>query len=334
MSDFSADFMEYLKIYNPSAYDKANSDNIKPEELTAIYNANAAKFEVWESIPAAIRNRYPGQPVPQDVMDAAARGEIYTLREMEYHPEIKRVDEAREKAAEEYGSALPELSSTTKEIAQFTIATYIAARLAGYSAETCRELALHRMEREELMKDKPENMTKEENDAFIERLHAIKRKSLALMKKDLIENQPERYLMILLTKHDRGHLSPEEKENFPQMVQDLMQRVESENRMQHLLGHIKTPIVQARIGRFNDETMEILKHTVLVKVPEQDKEQYLAKDFHRRREELRNMPDSAKARMVSDSINQRATNLPEERTMSAREKFANMPSALNQGMER
>ena len=80
--------------------------------------------------------------------------------------------------------------------------------------------------------------------------------------------------------------------------------------------------------------MDILTHTVLRKVPETEKEQYLARDFARRREELRNMPDSAKAKIVSDSINSRATNLPEERTLTARERFANMPSSLNQGMER
>ena len=63
MSSFSDDFMEYLKIYNPTAYDKANSEGVKTEELTEIYNANAAKFEIWESIPVTIRNRYPGMPV-------------------------------------------------------------------------------------------------------------------------------------------------------------------------------------------------------------------------------------------------------------------------------
>lgn len=334
MADFSADFMEYLKIYNPSAYDKVNSDNIKPEELTAIYNANVSKFEVWESIPEVIRNRYPGMPVPQDVMDAAARGEIYTLREMEYHPEIKRVDEARAKAAEEYGSALPELSSVAEDVAQLTIATYIAAKLAGYSAESCRDLALNRMNREEMLKSKPDNMSDEEKSAWMKDWLAIRQKDFSTIKKDWMEHQPEKYLMHLLGKHNRGRLTPEEKEKFPQMVEDLMLKIESENRMQHLLGHIKNPRMQARIGRFNEETMEILKHTVLRKVPEADKEQYLARDFAKRREELRNMPDSAKAKLLSDSINQHATNLPEERTMTARERFANMPSALNQGMER
>ena len=43
------------------------------------------------------------------------------------------------------------------------------------------------------------------------------------------------------------------------------------------------------------------------------------------------MPDSVKAKVISDSINQRATNLPEERTLTASERMANMPSALNQG---
>ena len=332
MADFSADFMEYLKIYNPSAYDKVNSDNTKPEELTAIYNANVSKFEVWESIPEVIRNRYPGMPVPQEVMDAAARGEIYTLREMEYHPEIKRIDEAREKAAEEYGSAGN--SSVSDDIVRSTVAAFIAARIAGYSIEACHELAHNHQSREEMLKTKPDNMNEEEKSAWMKDWLAIRQKDFSTIKKDWMEHQPEKYLMHLLGKHNRGRLTAEEKEKFPQMVEDLMLKIESENRMQHLLGHIKNPRMQARIGRFNEETMEILKHTVLRKVPEADKEQYLARDFAKRREELRNMPDSAKAKMLSDSINQHATNLPEERTMTARERFANMPSALNQGMER
>ena len=65
----------------------------------------------------------------------------------------------------------------------------------------------------------------------------------------------------------------------------------------------------------------------------EEKEQYLAKDFAKRREELRNLPDLDKARIVSNSIGQRASNLPEENTLSARERYANMPSALNKGRE-
>ena len=332
MADFSADFMEYLKIYNPSAYDKVNSDNIKPEELTAIYNANVSKFEVWESIPEVIRNRYYGQPVPQEIMDAAARGEIYTLREMEYHPEIKRIDEARAKAAEEYGSTGN--SSVSDDIVRSAVAVFIAARIAGYSVEACHELARNHQSREEMLKNKPDNMNKDEKSDWMKEWLAIRQKDFNAIKKDWMEHQPEKYLMYLLGKHNRGHLTPKEMEDFPQTVQELIQRVEAESRMQHLLAHIKNPRMQARIGRFNEETMEILKHTVLRKVPEADKEQYLARDFAKRREELRNMPDSAKAKLLSDSINQHATNLPEERTMTAKERFANMPSALNQGMER
>ncbi len=326
MSDFSASFMEFLKIYNPSAYDKANSDGVKPEELASIYNANIAKYEIWESIPAAIRNRYPGQPVPQDVWEAAQRGEIYTLREMEYDPEIKQVSEAREKVAQEY-------SMPADIVSDMAAATFVTALAAGYAMESCHQLALNRQHREDMLKNKPENMTDEEKDAWMKDWLAVRQKDFNLIKKDWAEHQPEKLLMHLLSKHNRGRLTTEETEKFPQMIEDLMQKIESpdNNRMQHLLNYIKTPRMQARIGRFNEETMDILTHTVLRKVPETEREQYLAKDFAKRREELRNMPDSAKARCVSDKINQRVTNLPEERTLTTRERLANMPSALNQG---
>lgn len=334
MADFSADFMEYLKIYNPSAYDKANSDGVKPEELTAIYNANAAKFEVWESIPVTIRNRYPGQPVPQDIMDAAARGEIYTLREMEYHPEIKRIEEAREKAAEEYGG----VRVPSDVVSDMACATFLAALAAGYAAESCHQLALNRQNREALLGEKPADLNSEEGQEWFKKWLATREKDFSVIKKDWMEHQPEKYLMHLLAKHNLGKLNSDELENFPQMVEDLMQRVESSGRMQDLLEYIKTPRMQARIGRFsdkgrNEETLNILKHTVLRGVDGAEKEQYMAKDFIKRREELRNMPDNVKAQFVSDSMNQRMTNLPEERTLTTRERLANMPSSLNIGRE-
>ena len=327
MADFSASFMEYLKIYNPNAYEIANSDGVKPEELTSIYNANIHRYEIWESIPATIRNRYQGQPVPPDVWEAASRGEIYTLREMEYDPEIKQVSEARNKAAQEYNVPADIISDTA------ATAAFLSALAAGYSAKACHELALNRHEREEMLKHKSEHMTDEEKERWLNDWLAVRQKDFNAIKKDWVDHQPEKMLMYLLGKHNRGHLNAEEKANFPQMIENLMQRIESpdNNRMQNLLAYIKTPRMQARIGRFNEETMDILVHTVLHKIPEDDREQYLARDFTKRREELRNMSDDMKAWRVSENIFQRAVNLPEERTLTAKERLANMPSALNQG---
>lgn len=329
MANFSDSFMEYLKIYNPSAYEKANSDGVKPEELADIYNANVSKFEIWESIPAAIRNRYPGQPVPSDVWEAASRGEIYTLQEMERHPEIKQVQEARDEVAKQYD--LPE-----DIVSDMATAAYIAAIAAGYTKETSHLLALNRQTREDILKNKPDNMTDEEKEQWMQKWLATRQKDFNAIKKDWAEHQPEKLLMHLLAKHNRGKLKPEEAENFPQMIEDLMQKINSpdNNRMSKLLAYVKTPRMQARIGRFNEETMDILVHTVLQNVPQTEKEQYLARDFAKRREELNNMPDSIKAQMVSDSINSRVVNLPEERTLTTRERFANMPSALNQERSR
>ncbi|MBR1600284.1 MAG: hypothetical protein IJ677_01750, partial [Alphaproteobacteria bacterium] len=176
-------------------------------------------------------------------------------------------------------------------------------------------------------------MTDEEKEAWMKDWLSTRKKDFDTIKKDWMAHQPEKMLIHLLAKHNRGRLTTEEAEKFPQMIEDLMQKIESpdNNRMQNLLDYIKRPRMQARIGRFNEETMNILAHTVLRKVPEAERDQYLAKDFAKRREELRNMPDSVKAKVISDSINQRATNLPEERTLTASERMANMPSALNQG---
>lgn len=321
MADFSASFLEYLKIYNPSAYDKINADNVKPEELNALYNANISNYEVWDSIPQAIRNRYPGMPVPQDVWDAAARGEIYTLREMEYHPEIKRVEEAREIVAEKHN--MP--SDIVNDLAA---AAFIAAVAAGYSHHASHHLALNRQTRESLSeKARTNTLSDEERKIWLD----TRKSDIEIIKKDWAENQPEKMLMRLLSQYNRGKLSPEEMEKFPQTVEDIMQKITSpdNNRMDKLLEYLKTPAMQAKIGRFKEETIEILAHTVLKKIPTAEREQYLARDFHKRREELRNLPADTKARMVSDNINHRHTNLPKERTLSTKERYANMPSALN-----
>lgn len=328
MSSFSDEFKTYLKIYNPRAYDTANSDGVKPEKLAEIYNANVAGYEIWESIPVEIRNRYPGQPVPPDVWEAAARGEIYTLREMEYNRNIKQISDAREKAAEEYGVQMPR-----DLVSEAACATFLAALAAGYAAETCHQLALSRQNREGLLDDKPVDLNTEEGQEWFKKWLATREKDFAAIKKDWIEHQPEKYLMHLLGKHNRGRLRPDELESFPQTIQDLMQRIESSDRMPHLLEYIKKPRMQFRIGHFNEETMDILKHTVLRGVGNEEKEQYLAKDFLKRREAMRNLPDSDKARIVSDSIGQRVANLPEENALSAKERYANMPSALNKGRE-
>lgn len=313
MVDFSSSFEEYLRLFKGIS----NPNDLKPEERARLYSDNVDRFNTWESIPVILRNRY-GSSIPADVWEAAKLGDYETLKEMAEHPEIKQVEDARTKVEEEkFGSSSDGKNAPSDITSDIAAATFIAAVAIGYSHEASHQLALSSQIRDELRQkaaDRP--LTAEEHKQWID----TRQKDISTIRKEWAENQPEKLLMHMLAKYNGGKLSQEDKDKFPQTVEDLMQKITSpdNNRMTELLNYIKTPRMQARIARFNDETLEILSHTVLQKVPQSQKQDYLARS-------------DIKAKMVSDSINRGASNLPEKQNVTAKERYANMPSALNRG---
>lgn len=344
MSDFSSEFLEFLRTNYPTDYQKATDEKVKPEVLNSIRSAHTAKFEIWEKVPTALRDRYGGV-VPQEVLEAAARGEQMVLREMEYHPEIKRVEDARE-------IVLEKSQEQAKVVGAVAEAAFVAAVVAGYSEQAATELANNRQFRDSL-KEKALNhtLTLEERKAWME----SREKDIKAIKQDWIENRPEKMLLHLLAKHNRqlqkqdvkslddaklskdsvipnavGMVLPKPKDGLHQddivgQIADLVQKIESQGRQEHLLQYLQSKQAQAKISRFKPEVLDLFAHSVLPQVPNIDYKQVI----HNMQQE-KDLTPKQKAQLVSQYISEATSSLP--RTITSPEEIrARMPSILNQG---
>ncbi len=314
MGNFSGDFLDYLAAKGEgNDFYLAQSPDLKDEEIARLTAKYSYKYEVWLSVPGIIRQRY-GNDVPQEILDAAARGEVQTLREMEQHPEIKRVEDARAAVAEKY-------SMPSDIINDMAAAVFIAAASAGYSLHAAHELAQQRQFRESL-RDKALNntMTDEEKQAWRE----SRIKTRDIIKKDLMENQPEKYLLHLLAKYNRGHISKDEL--MPQ-VADLVQRIETNGRQDKLLDLLKEQRVSRRMRHFKPETLDILAGSVLAKVPQEDRDNILSR-IPRKAKIFENMSDEQKSKFLAQEMRQANSNV--QRTLSSDSIRENMPSVMRQ----
>ena len=268
MADFSSQFLDFLKAYDSGAYADATSmapdDPKAAEALEArknqIYSTYKDKEALWESIPQAIRDRYPGRPLPQDIMDAAARGEIDTLRAMEYNASLKTAEEAREKVREAREEAKKWTDITTE--AAFNVA--VTAAVAGYAMETCHELARNRQLRDALHEKTGGKMSPEEKAAWLE----SRRRDRDAIKHDFFFNQPERALVHLLSLHSRGRI---DDETFARDIAEVSKRLETGNRQEHLLHYLKLKPIQAKLSRLNPEDLEVLRKNITPYIPESER---------------------------------------------------------------
>ncbi|MBQ8672185.1 MAG: hypothetical protein IJ525_06670 [Alphaproteobacteria bacterium] len=314
MGNFSGDFLDYLAAKGEgNDFYLAQSPDLKDEEIARLTAKYSYKYEVWLSVPGIIRQRY-GNDVPQEILDAAARGEVQTLREMEQHPEIKRVEDARAAVAEKY-------SMPADIINDMAAAVFIAAASAGYSLHAAHELAQQRQFRESL-RDKALNntMTDEEKQAWRE----SRIKTRDIIKKDLMENQPEKYLLHLLAKYNRGHIS---KDDLMPQVADLVQRIETNGRQDKLLNLLKNQRVSRRMQHFKPETLDILSSSVLAKVPQDERDNILSR-IPRKAKIFENMSDEQKSKFLSQEMRQANSNV--QRTLSSDSIRENMPSVMRQ----
>jgi len=312
MGNFSGDFLDYLAAKGEgNDYSLAQSPDIKDEEIARLTAKYSYKYEVWLSVPGIIRQRY-GNDVPQEILDAAARGEVLTLREMEQHPEIKRVEDARAAVAEKY-------SMPADIVNEGAVALFVAAASAGYSLHAAHELAQQRQFRESL-RDKALNntMTDEEKQAWRE----SRIRTRDIIRKDLMEHQPEKYLLHLLAKYNRGHIS---KDKLMPQVADLVQKIETDGRQDKMLDLLKHPVVSRRMRHFKPETLDILAGSVLQKVPETEREDVLAR-IPRKAKMFENMSDEQKSKLLANEIRQASGNV--QRTLSSEDIRENMPSAM------
>lgn len=342
MVEISAQYMEFLKANysgiagrldtlmqeSPSGStpeEKQKSAEKIQEEFNSLANDSERvhKYQIWEKVPPILRDRYNGQ-VPQEVLDAAERDEIYTLRVMEYHPEIKRVEEARE-IAEDAQNSIPSAIANTAAAALF-----VSAIAAGYSKTASTELAAQRLERDNLLaqKEANPNMSEEEKAAWMKAWLSSRQKTADTIKKDWNETQPEKLLVHLLGKFNAGKLNKEEL--MPQIA-DLIQKIDTGNRQDKLLEYLKTTPAKAKLGRFKDETLEILANSVLVKIPEAERAQFMKHNIKQKAD----LPEASQIQALSQNmLSAKANASPDNTNLTAKEKYANMPSVMNRGIQR
>lgn len=258
MNGFDNDFLDFLKVYAPTDYILANSDDVKPESLSRIYNDYSHKFSIWIKVPASIRDTFNGR-VPQEILQLAAEGKEQILKDIATGKKPPKPDE-------EKSDALPPPPSLEMIVAAVAFTT---ALTAGYSKQAAYELSAHHLFREAL-KDKAlaGTMNKKEKAAWLQ----SREDDVKTIKKDWCDGQPEKMLIHLFSEYNKGKIK---KEDFTPQVVDLMQKIESSNHRGHLLAYLKTRPVQAKLSHFKEDVLDTLSQTILHDIPVSERDDYL-----------------------------------------------------------
>lgn len=354
-------YVDFLKIYFPDVaekidgYSKMSPQGKTPEEL----KKSAAEIEeklksylnkpecvelykAYEKIPEDIRSHYNGD-VPKEIVELAKKDEWQTLQVMALDPSIKSVEKAREAVRQRF--EVPTHEETPEDIvietAMFTYATAVAE---GYSPEASAELARQRQHRDGLLEKKAAILTdpklsEEEKkvklkDWFEKEWLESRKKTIKTIEDDWRGNpaenkpshQPEKYLIHLLGKFNRGKIS---EDNLMQQLPELMQKIDNLQRHDKLLEYLKKGRIQAKIGHFKDETRDILANLVLQNIPENEREQYLAHDWRKKRGIATNMAEAKKLHTVANDIKyNQAGAIPPNSLLTAAERLEHIPSIL------
>ena len=316
MPNFSADFLHFLETYYKGDYDLLLDPKTDAAKLNSIYNNHFATFEVWDKLPFTLKNRY-GAEIPPDVREAALRDEYMVLREMEFHPEIKTVADARQAVAEKY-------DVPSDIIDNMAAGAFVAAIAIGYSLEAAHDLAAHRQFRESL-RDKAiaGTMNEEEKKAWLE----SRENDIKTIHKEWHAKQPEKMLIHLIAKFNRGKIT--EPEMLP-MLADLIQKIERDNRQGKLLEYLKQPRIQAKLAHFKPKALDILSNNVLHNVPHEVRAQFLNAVNSKNTDGL---SMSQKTRLVANNLSAGQNRLPPERAFNAAQLREIMPSIAKEGKQ-
>ena len=257
MNGFDNDFLDFLKAYAPTDYILACSDDVKPESLRRIYSDYSSKFSIWIKVPSSIRDTFNGK-VPQEILQLAADGKEQILRNIAAGRKPPK--------PEENETLLPPPPSPEMIV---TAAAFTAALTAGYSKQSAYELSAHHLFRESL-KDKAlaGTLNKEERTAWLQ----SRKDDVKTIKKDWCNGQPEKMLLHLFCKYNKGKI---QKEDFTPQVVDLMQKIESSDHRGHLLAYLKTRPIQAKLSHFKDDVLDTLSQTILHDIPASERDDYL-----------------------------------------------------------
>mgnify|MGYP004509855331 FL=1 len=256
MNGFDNDFLDFLKAYYPTDYILANSEDVKPESLSRIYNDYSHQFSIWVKVPASIRDTFNGR-VPQEILQLAADGKEQILKD---------IAAGRKPPRPEDENMLPPPPPPEQIVAS---AAFAAALTAGYSKQASYELSAHHLFRESL-KDKAAagTMNETERKAWLQSRYD----DIDTIKKDWSHCQHEKMLIHLFSKYNSGKI---DKDKFLPQVVDLMQKIESSNHRDHLLAYLKTRPIQAKLAHFKEDVLDTLSQTILHDIPLNERDDYL-----------------------------------------------------------
>ena len=307
MTEFSTTFLEFLKAYDSKAYgDVTGMAPTDPKALEAfearkkeVFAAWKEKEAIWESVPQAIRDRYMGTRLPPDIFEAAERGEIATLRAMEYDASLKTAQEARAKV-EEIRAEVKKWNDVACEAA---VNVAVTAALVGYSMETCHVLAAGRQTREDLLA-KVGGDPKKLSDEDIKIWRGSRKDGHKAVLKDIMKNMPERELLRQLTLYNRGKADPK---TFARDIAELVKKIETSGRQDRLLRLLKKPRIKAHMKHYKPETLDIIKKNVLPYIPKEAQEEF-----------LRNLEQTQAPAKKVQNVNERPAEKEKQKTMARR----------------
>ena len=290
-------FRYYLEHKYHDDFLKFDDPNTPQDVKNSIISKHASEFDVYKQIPYDVLLKWQGNP-PKEIMEAAAQGNLRKLQ----------LDPYNIKESEDVFSSYNNFSPVPEQV-MATVA-FATAIDRGYSQDASLALAKESMFRETL-RDKALNNTMTADEREIWR--KSREKTREIIRKDWAENSPEKLLIHIFAKYNRGKISASELSNISN---ELMGRIETMGRHEELLKYLSDERVQRRLSRFDDNVLDALSQTILNKV-NLSNEQSQAIQSH------------IASRKISRAKREMLENIPD--TLTSKQRLQNIPSALIKG---
>lgn len=244
MADLGTDFLTFLKAYHQEDYDKLTVENVPDAVINTLRTKHNSDFEVWRRVPEEIRNNYPNQRVPDEILKMAREGKTITN-------ENTTPDKLATLTA--YGFAGVAAASIIFNEKDFADIAASRAQIAekGYHDEYANAMAINRQVRSKLAEKIKAGtpLTDEEK--------ALWRESREKDRNNIIEDwrnyRPDFFAAHLIVKMNVGRISPEEA--LPQ-IEELMAKVVETDRVDEFYFHLTRHRIPRR--RLTPETKAIV----------------------------------------------------------------------------
>ena len=290
-------FRYYLEHKYHDDFLKFDDPNTPQEVKNSIISKHAYEFDIYKQIPYDVLLKWQGNP-PKEIMEAASQGNIRKLQ----------LDPYNIKESDDVFSNYNNLAPAPEQIME--TAVFVAAINQGYSQDASMALAQESMFRE-LLADKARKnaLTADEREIW----RKSREKTRDIIRKDWAENTPEKLLIHIFAKYNRGKISASE---LSDTTSELIGRIEAMGRHEELLNYLSSPRIQRRLSRFDDEVLDALSQTVLNNIKLTD-------------EQSRAVQSHIAGRNISRAKREMLEHTPDN--LSAQQRIQNIPSTLTRG---